>query len=121
MSEYNYADFNNTLNTDLNIGPDVNTNINPQIDTEISKPSSGSNVGKIILIVILSILIIVSIVFIFIFRNNLITAESNENPSCPQLNCNVNDPNYVADPDCGASAFRFNSSGKKICSNSRYS
>jgi hypothetical protein len=106
---------------DLSTGIINDSIINTDSTLNTTKPQkSGLGVGRIILIVVLVILIIVSIIFTIIFRNNLNTAESNENPACPQLNCNLSDPNYVADPTCGASAFRFNSSGKKICSNNRY-
>lgn len=109
------------------VAPELGATVAPTVSTEgvstvaeVPSTGGGSRVAKIIIIVVLVILIIVSIVLIFIFRGNYNTCVGQENPACFQLICPVNELGIIADPDCGSSAFRFDSSGKKICSTSRY-
>ncbi len=101
--------------------------VSAPVETSVTPEVTGSNnttfnIFKVIIIVILVILIGVTIALAFVFRNNLNSFYSNENPACPLLNCPVGDPTHpdiISDSTCGASAFRFNGT-KKICSNTRY-
>lgn len=110
------------------VAPDLGTTMAPSIETSTvsgvtevaSTGGGGSRVAKIIIIVVLVILIIVSIVLIFIFKGNYSTCVGNENPACFTLVCPVGQLGIIEDPDCGPSAFRFDSNGKKVCSVSRY-
>jgi hypothetical protein len=95
--------------------------------TEVEIPGSNPttfNIFKIVIIIILLILIGVTIALALVFRSNTLAAESNENPLCPSIMCpvpsNPSFPTCSIDPTCGASAFRINSAGTKICSSTRY-
>jgi len=119
LPDFNYA----SLGSDLVAPTVISTEVPGEVVIEKPKQGTGARVAKIIVIVILVIFIIVTVILAIMFRNNLNNCKNKESVWSPTLICpinSVNFPNVVPDPVCGASAFRIDENGKKMCSTTRY-